>query len=235
MGLMASNRQEQVLQSDIRTMSIACGRVGGINLSQGVCDTPVPEAVLRGAQKAVADGFNIYTHFAGLKELRAAIAQKQRRFSGMDMDPESEIIVSAGATGAMYCAFLALLNPGDEVIVFEPFYGYHVNTLHAAQAVPVFVRMDPPGWSFTAEHLESRFTERTRGIIVNTPANPSGKVFTRHEIELIADFAIRHDLFVFTDEIYEHFLYDGREHIPPAMLTGMRERNQRCRAYWVLQ
>jgi aminotransferase len=224
MGLSVSNRQEQVLQSDIRTMTIACERVGGINLSQGVCDTPVPELVLQGAQKAIADGFNIYTHYAGLKELRAAIAQKQRLFTGLNMDPESEIIVSAGATGAMYCAFLALLNPGDEVIVFEPYYGYHINTLRAVQAVPVFVRMSSPDWSFTENDLESRTNARTRGIILNTPANPSGKVFSRTEIELIADYAVRHDLFVFTDEIYEHFLYDDRPHIAPATLPGMRER-----------
>lgn len=224
MGLCVSNRQERVLQSDIRTMTIACERLGGINLSQGVCDTPVPDPVLEGARNAITDGINIYTHYAGLKELRAAIAQKQRRFTGLDMDPESEIIVSAGATGAMYCAFLALLNPGDEVIVFEPYYGYHINTLAAVQCVPVFVRLRPPDWSFTADDLENRITPRTRGIIVNTPSNPSGKVFTLAETELIAACARRHDLFVFTDEIYEHFLYDGRSHISPATLPGMRER-----------
>jgi aminotransferase len=132
--------------------------------------------------------------------------------------------VSAGATGALYCACLALLNPGDEVIVFEPFYGYHISTLVATGAVPVYVRMSPPNWSFLMADLESVVTSRTRGIIINTPANPSGKVFTEAELKQLADFATRHDLFVFTDEIYEHFLYDGRIHIPPATLPGMWER-----------
>ena len=138
--------------------------------------------------------------------------------------PETEIIVSAGATGALYCACLALLNPGDEVIVFEPFYGYHISTLVATGAVPVYVRMSPPDWSFLMADLEGVVTSKTRGLIFNTPANPSGKVFTETELTQLADFATRHDLFVFTDEIYEHFLYDGRIHIPPATLLGMWER-----------
>ena len=219
-----SERHAWVMQSEIRNMSIECDRVGGINLSQGVCDTEVPLAVRRGAQKAMDEGTNTYTHYAGLEELRDAIAFKQKRFSGMDVDPKTEIIVSAGATGALYCTCLALLNPGDEVIVFEPFYGYHISTLLAAQAVPVYVRMDLPDWTFSRDDLERSITSRTRAIIVNSPANPSGKVFSRQELELIADFARSHDLFVFTDEIYEHFLYGGLAHISPATLPGMRER-----------
>jgi aminotransferase len=169
-------------------------------------------------------GLNTYTRYDGIPELRTAIAAKQRRFTGMDPDPEREIVVSAGAPGALYCACLALLNPLDEVILFEPFYGYHVNTLEATGAVPRYVRMLPPHWSFSLEDLERAVTPRTKGIMVNSPANPSGKVFSRSELELVADFAQRHDLFVFTDEIYEHFLYDGNAHIPPMTLPGMRER-----------
>jgi aminotransferase len=224
MSLELSKRHELVLQSEIRNMSIECERVGGINLSQGVCDTEVPLKVRCGSQKAMDDGINIYTHYAGLLELRQAIAKKQKLFTGMDVDPESEIVVSGGATGAFYCACLALLNPGDEVILFEPFYGYHLQTLVATQAVPVYVRMEPPHWTFTIADLEAAITPKTRGIMINTPANPSGKVFTVSELEILADFAGRHDLFVFTDEIYEHFLYDGRCHIPPATLPRMRER-----------
>ncbi|NTW48548.1 MAG: pyridoxal phosphate-dependent aminotransferase, partial [Chlorobiales bacterium] len=153
-----------------------------------------------------------------------AIAEKECRFSGLNANPDSEIIVSAGATGAMYCAFQALLNPGDEVIVFEPYYGYHISTLRAVEAVPLYVRMQPPDWSFTPDDLERRVTPRTRGIILNTPGNPSGKVFSRQEIEVIAAFAQRHDLFVFTDEIYEHFIYDGLHHISPATLPDMKAR-----------
>ena len=224
MGLTLSGRYACMLQSEIRNMSIECRRVGGINLAQGVCDTPVPEAVLQGAVDAIGQGINTYTHYAGLPQLREAVALKQERFSALSFDPESEIIVSAGATGALYCAFQALLNPGDEVIVFEPFYGYHISTLQAAEAVPVFLPLHPPEWSFSVHDLELVVTPRTRGIIVNTPANPSGKVFTVDELEIIAGFAERYDLFVFTDEIYEHFVYSDNVHCSFASLPGMRER-----------
>lgn len=205
-------------------MSIECHRLGGINLAQGVCDTPVPEAVLLGAAEAIGQGINTYTHYAGLPQLREALALKQKRFSTVTFDPESEIIVSAGATGALYCAFQALLNPGDEVIVFEPFYGYHISTLQAAEAVPVYLSLNFPEWSFSAHDLELVVTPRTRGIIVNTPANPSGKVFSSDELGMIAAFAERYDLFVFTDEIYEHFVYGNNAHRSFASLPGMRER-----------
>ena len=224
MSLYLSARQAWVLQSEIRNMSIECDRVGGINLSQGVCDTEVPAIVRRGAAEAMDRGINTYTHYAGLIELRRAIAAKQEKYSGLKADPETEIIVSAGATGSFYCACLALLNPGDEVILFEPYYGYHVNTLVAAQAVPTYVRMTPPLWSFDPADLERAVTPRTRAIMINTPSNPTGKVFTREELEILAKFAERHDLFVFTDEIYEHFLYDDARHISPATLPGMRSR-----------
>jgi len=224
MALKLSKRHEWVLQSEIRNMSIECDRVGGINLSQGVCDTEVPAPVRRGAQEAIDNGINTYTRYDGLDELREAIAFKQKRFTGMDIDPHKEIVVSAGATGALYCTCLALLNPGDEVILFEPYYGYHVSTLVATQAVPVFVRTLPPDWTFTHEDLERVRTSRTRAILINTPANPSGKVFNAEELQVLADFACKNDLFVFTDEIYEHFVYDGRKHIPPSTLPGMQER-----------
>jgi len=188
-------------------MSIECEKVRGINLAQGVCDTEVPIPVRREAQIAIDHGFNSYTRFDGIPELREAIARKMCEYNGIKADPETEITVSAGSTGAFYCACLALLNPGDEVIVFEPYYGYHVNTLLAVEAVASYVTLQPPHWTFTPEDLEEAVTPRTRGIIVNTPANPSGKVFRRTELEWIADFAVRYDLFVFTDEIYEFFLH----------------------------
>jgi aminotransferase len=224
MGLKLSQRHEWVVQSEIRNMSIECDRLEGINLSQGVCDLEVPAIVRQGAAAAMEAGFNTYTRYDGLTELRQAIAHKQKRFTGLEADPEREIIVSAGATGVFYCACLALLDPGDEVILFEPYYGYHVSTLVATQAVPVYVRMEPPQWTFRDHDLEKVLSPRTRGIMINTPANPSGKVFTFAELQLLADFAARHDLFVFTDEIYEHFVYDGHRHIPPATLPGMKER-----------
>jgi aminotransferase len=224
MGLSLSDRHECVMQSEIRNMSIECDRVCGINLSQGVCDTEVPLVVRAGARQAMDAGINTYTHYAGLPELREAIAEKQKLFYGMEVDPEKEIIVSGGATGALYCACLALLNPGDEVILFEPYYGYHLQTLVATQAVPLYVRMKLPGWTFSLADLEEVVTPKTRGILINTPANPSGKVFSWEELELLEIFARKHDLFVFTDEIYEHFLYGDCRHVPPALLPGMKER-----------
>jgi aminotransferase len=197
--------------------------VKGINLAQGVCDTPVPEVVREGARQAMERGVNSYTRAEGLAPIREAIAGKMKRFNRIDCDPETEVIVNSGSTGSFYSACLALLNPGDEFILFEPYYGYHLNTLIAVEAVPVYVTLRAPHWTFSPEDLERAITPRTRGIMINSPANPSGKVFTREELQWIADFAQRHDLFVFTDEIYEYFVYEGR-HISPATLPGMWER-----------
>lgn len=223
MSLSLSQRAARTVQSEIRVMSVECERLKGINLAQGVCDTPVPEVVREGARAAMERGINSYTRAEGLAPLREAIADKMRRFNGIECNPETEVIVNSGSTGSFYSACLALLNPGDELILFEPYYGYHLNTLLAVEAVPVYVTLRAPGWTFAPETLERVVTPRTRGIMINTPANPSGKVFTRDELKWIADFAQRHDLFVFTDEIYEYFIYEGR-HISPATLPGMWER-----------
>ena len=224
MPLSLSKRALKIVQAEIRTMSIECEKVGGINLAQGVCDTEVPLPVRKGAQIATERSYNSYSRFDGLPELRQAISRKLQAFNGMKVDPETQITVSAGSTGAFYCACLALLNPGDEVILFEPYYGYHINTLLAVEAIPTYVTMRPPYWTFTQENLEEVVTPRTKGIMVCTPANPSGKVFNRDELKWISDFARRHDLFVFTDEIYEHFVYDGLRHVSPGSLPGMAER-----------
>ncbi len=222
--LKLSDRHQWIIQSEIRNMTIECALVGGINLAQGVCDTEVPLVVRRGAREAIEAGMNTYTRCEGLEELRGAIAEKQKRCTGLAADPQSEIIVTNGATGAMYCTCLSLLNPGDEVIIFEPYYSYHINTLVAAQALPVYVRLTAPDWSFSYDDLKQAKTSRTRALILNTPSNPAGKVFTRGKMETIARFAVENDLFVFTDEIYEHFLYDGNRHIAMATLPGMKER-----------
>ena len=205
-------------------MTQACAKVKGINMAQGVCDTPVPPVVLRGAKQAMEAGKNVYTRFDGLPELREALAAKLVRYNGIKADPESEITVSAGATGSFHCACLALLNPGDEVVLFEPYYQYHINALLAVEAVPVIVKMLPPDRIFSTNDLEHAITPLTKAVIINSPGNPSGKVFTRTELEGIADVARHHDLFVFTDEIYEYFLYDGRQHVSFATLPGMAER-----------
>ena len=223
MPLSLSQRASRSVQSEIRAMSIACDKVQGINLAQGVCDTEVPLPVRQGAKAAMDNGVNSYTRAEGLAPIREAVAEKMQRFNGIDCDPEKEVIIGSGATGAFYAACLALLNPGDEVILFEPYYGYHLNTLIAAEAVSLYVTLRAPDWTFNREDLERVVTLRTRAIVLNTPANPSGKVFTREEMDWIAAFAKRHDLFVFTDEIYEYFVYEGK-HISMATLPGMRER-----------
>lgn len=223
MVLSPSQRARRIVQSEIRVMSLECERAKGINLAQGICDTPVPEIVREGACQAMEHGINSYTRAEGLAKLRCAVADKMRNFNGLDCNPETEVIIHSGSTGAFYAACLALLNPGDEVILFEPYYGYHVNTLLAVDVKPVFVRLQSPEWEFRPSDLEAAVTSRTRAIMINSPANPSGKVFTRQELEWLADFAKRHDLFVFTDEIYEYFVYEGK-HISPATLPGMRER-----------
>ncbi len=222
--LFTSSRSEMLIQSEIRNMSIECDNVGGINLSQGVCDLPLPDAVRQGAHLAIDEGFNTYTRYDGLQELREAIAKKAVKYNAIQCDPNKNIIVSAGATGALYSACLALLDPGDEVIIFEPYYGYHINTFNAAGVVSKYVKLKPPSWTFNIEEVEKAITPKTRGIMINTPANPSGKVFTREELKSLAELCNRYDLFVFTDEIYEYFLYDNGKHISPA---SMQEFNGR--------
>ncbi len=224
MNLRVSERSKLIVQSEIRNMTIECNRIKGINLAQGVCDLEVPAQVINGAAQGMRDGFNLYTRYDGLPIIREALANKISSYNGIEADPEKNIIVSAGATGAFYCTCMALLNPGDEVIVIEPYYGYHVNTLLAVGVVPVFARLDPPDWHFSTDLLEPLITDRTRAVIVNTPGNPSGKVFTREEIGQLADFAVEKDIFIFTDEIYEYFVYDGRKHISPGSLPKIADR-----------
>ncbi len=212
------------MQSEIRAMSVECDRIGGINLAQGVCDTPVPAPVEAEAIAAIRAGHNIYTRLDGITRLRKAIAAKQERDYGLGYDPEHEVLVSSGATGGLHAAAMALLNPGDEVLLFEPFYGYHVATLKSLRIKPVLVPLAEPDWALDTDALKAAITPRTRAIILNTPANPSGKVFSRAELEAVAEVTRQHDLFLLTDEIYEYFVYDGQRHISPATLEDMRER-----------
>lgn len=219
-----SSRHEWVRRSELRSMSVECERVGGVNLSQGVCDLTLPEPVRRAAQAAIEDGPNSYSRHDGVGALRSAVANHYRRHAGLDVDAERHVVVSAGATGALYCASLALLEPGDEVLLFEPYYSYHRSTLVATGAVPRFVKTDPPAWDIPFDRLQKAVTPRTRAIIVNTPSNPCGKVWRNDELEELAAFCAEHDLIVFTDEIYEHFIYDDRRHVSPASLPGMWSR-----------
>jgi len=213
-----------VMQSEIRAMTTECDRIGGINLAQGVCDTPVPAPVEAEAHAAIHAGHNIYTRLDGITRLRNAIAVKQQRDYGLSYDPETEVLVASGATGGLHAAAMALLNPGDEVLLFEPFYGYHVATFKSMRVKPVLVPLAAPDWALDPDALQAAITPKTRAILLNTPANPSGKIFSRAEIEQVAAVCRKHDLFLFTDEIYEYFVYDGAQHICPATLDGMRER-----------
>jgi aminotransferase len=222
--LALSHLAPAAVQSEIRAMTTECDRIGGINLAQGVCDTPVPAPVQEAAIQAIHDGYNIYTRLDGIARLRNAIAAKQQRDYSLDYDPETEVLVSSGATGGLHAAAMALLNPGDEVLLFEPFYGYHVATLRSLRVNAVFVPLAEPDFALDATALRAAVTPRTRAILLNTPANPSGKVFSRAELESIAAVVLEHDLFLITDEIYEYFVYDGAHHIAPATLPGMKER-----------
>lgn len=213
------------VQSEIRAMTVACAAVeGGINMAQGVCDTDPPHPVVEAAIDAIRNGHNIYTRMDGIASLREGIARKFAAFNGIDVDPHREVFVTNGATGALHAAVLALLNPGDECIVLEPFYGYHLHTLAAQRVKPVVVVMDAPDWQLDFDRLRAAVTPKTRAIILNSPSNPSGKVFTQAEVEALAEFALEHDLFVLTDEMYEYFIYDGDRHRSIAALDGMAER-----------
>lgn len=227
--LTLSELAPRALQSEIRAMTMECDRIGGVNLAQGVCDTDVPAPVSEGAIAAIHAGHNIYTRLDGIARLRKAIAAKMRWFNGLEVNPDTEILVTSGATGGFHAAAMALLNPGDEVILFEPFYGYHASTLKSLRVVPVLVPLAAPvtadaDWTLDLDALRAALTPRTKALLINTPSNPCGKIFTRTELEALCEVAVERELFLFTDEIYEHFVYGEAEHISPATLPGMRER-----------
>ncbi len=218
-----SDRSLSIAQSEIRSMTKACNALGGINMAQGVCDLEVPRVVIEGAKRAMEAGVNIYTPTEGLPVLREAIAAKMKRFYDVDISSD-HVLVSDGATGAFYTACMALLNEGDEVILFEPYYGYHRSTLSSMGAVPTFVRLESPHWVLDINVLEAVVTPKTRAMVICNPANPSGKVFTKEELEQIGAFAQEHDLIVFADEMYEHFLYEGAVHIPAMSIESLKDR-----------
>ncbi|MBW4025772.1 pyridoxal phosphate-dependent aminotransferase [Acidipila rosea] len=222
--LKLSEISPRIMQSEIRAMTVECDRVGGVNLAQGVCDTELPPQVQEAAIRAIRDGFNIYTRLDGIAPLRNAIARKFAHYNRIDADPDAELLVTSGATGALHATVMALLNPGDEVLLFEPLYGYHVNTLLSMRVRPVAVPLAMHTWEIDFDRLEAAVTPNTRAMVLNTPINPCGKVFTRAEMERLAAFATRHDLFVITDEIYEYFLFDGAKHVSMGSLPGMAER-----------
>lgn len=219
-----SRRADGLTQSAIRSMTQECNRINGINMAQGVCDLDIPPEITEGAKNAIDNGFNIYMSCEGHPDLRKAVAGKMADFYGLTVDFETEVFISAGATGAFYSVCLALLNPGDEVLLIEPFYGYHTATLKTLGCKPVFASLEPPDWKIVPEVFEAAVSPATKAIVLNTPSNPSGKVFSSNELNFLGDFAEKHDLVVISDEIYEHFVYGSRRHIPPVTLSGLRNR-----------
>lgn len=217
-------RLASLVISDIRSMSRACDAIGGINLGQGICDLPTPPPVARGAHEAIDANKVVYTAPEGIAPLRSAIAAKVSRTYGISYDPATEIVVTSGATGGFAAACLALFDPGDEIILFEPYYGYHLNTVLTFGLKPVLVPTKPPTWGVAAEALEAAITPRTRGIVVCTPANPSGKVWTPTELDIVAAACEKHDLIAITDEIYEHIVFDDLSHTPLATRGSARAR-----------
>ena len=207
-----------MVQSDIRRMSRDCERVGGINLGQGICDLPTESLVAEGAVRAIEENRATYSKFEGIDPLRARIAEKIRSYNRYEADPLTEIIVTVGATGGFACAAMATLNPGDEVILFEPYYGYHLNTLKLLGVETRLVPLSTPDWSIDFDLLRRAFTSKTRGIVICTPSNPCGKVFTRDEIVAIAALCREFGAWIYTDEIYEYIIFDGAEHVSPASL-----------------
>jgi N-succinyldiaminopimelate aminotransferase len=205
-------------------MSALATRTGAINLGQGFPDTDGPAEIIEAAVAALRSGHNQYPPGPGIPELRRAIADHQRRFYGIELDPDGEVLVTTGATEAIAAALLALAEPGDEVVAFEPYYDSYAACIALAGAARRVVTLRPPDYAVDPDALAAAFTPRTRAVLLNSPHNPTGKVFTRAELELIAALCRERGIIAITDEVYEHLTFDGREHIPLTTLDGMAER-----------
>ena len=221
--MLAAKRTSTFTESVIREMTRIANQYEAINLAQGFPDFPMPEPMKEAACAAINGDINQYAVTWGSSALRIAIAEKYRKWYGMEVDHNREITVTCGATEAMASVFLALVDPGDEVIVLEPFYENYGPDAILAGAAPVFVPLERPNWTLDTDRLRKAFTKRTKAIIVNTPHNPTGRVLTREEMNLIAELCQRHDAWVITDEIYEHIRYAG-DHCVMATLPEMRDR-----------
>lgn len=220
----SSTKARQFTESVIREMSRIAAAHNAINLAQGFPDFPAPDAIKQAAVQAVLGDHNQYAVTWGTKGLRDAIAGKVQRDYGVSIDPERQLTVCCGATEGMIATLLATINPGDEVIIFEPFYENYGADVILCGAVPKYVSLQPPEFNFNRDELAAAFSEKTKAIIINTPNNPTGKVFNREELELIADLCIKYDVLAINDEIYEHILYDNTKHIPIWTLPGMVDR-----------
>ena len=208
-------------------MSALATAHGAINLGQGFPDTDGPEDVIAAAAAALMDQRNQYPPLAGVPELRAAVAAANRRFYGLDIDPMREVVVTSGATEAITACLMALLDPGDEVVLIEPLYDTYLPVVRMLGAVPRLVRLAPPDWALPRAELAAAFGARTKAILLNSPMNPTGKVFNADELGFIAGLLQKHDAYAVCDEVYEHLVFDGHRHIPLMTLPGMRERVMR--------
>lgn len=215
---------ETFTESVIREMTRICDEVGGYNLSQGFPDFECPKEIKEAAIKAINDDWNQYPVTFGEPELREAISKKVSKYNNINCNPQTTITVTCGATEAMIATLKAIINPGDEIIVFEPFYENYGPDGILSGSTPRYVTLNAPDWSYSIEELESSFNKKTKAIIINTPNNPTGKVFSRSELEDIASLCMKWDVYAVTDEIYEHILYDGSEHISIATIPGMEDR-----------
>src|SRR5712692_3921170 len=220
---MLSAKTESFTESVIREMTRLALQHDAVNMAQGFPDFAASNEVKEAARQAIADDINQYAITWGAKELRDAIARKFERTQGVRVDPEQEITVCCGSTEAMMAAMMGIINPGDEVVIFEPHYENYGPDAILSGATPRFVQLRPPDWSFDRDELARAFGARTKAIIVNTPNNPTGKVFSREELEFIRDLCVRWNAFAVTDEIYEHIIYDGTRHISMARLDGVRD------------
>jgi aminotransferase len=219
-----SHKASQFTESVIREMTRLAMKHGAVNLAQGFPDFPAPRELKEAAKRAIDADINQYAITWGARSIRQAIAAKVKRFQGLEVDPETEITICCGSTEAMIASMLAVVDPGDEVVIFEPFYENYGPDAILSGAVPRFVKLRPPDWTFDEKELRAAFNNRTRAIILNTPNNPTGKVFAREELEAIARLCHEWHALAITDEIYEHILYGERPHVAIATLDGMRER-----------
>ncbi len=208
-------------------MSALAVQHGSINLGQGFPDTDGPADVLQAAARALMDGRNQYPPMTGVPELRQAVAAANARFYGLEVDPATEVVVTSGATEAITACLMAVLDPGDEAVLIEPLYDTYAPVVRMLGATPRFVRLAPPQWELPRAELAAAFGPRTKAILLNTPMNPTGKVFTAAELAFIADLLVRHDAYAVCDEVYEHLIFDGKRHIPLMTLPGLRDRVMR--------
>jgi len=219
----SSERALSFTESVIREMTRICIAHQGINLAQGFPDFPAPAEIKEAAVRAIREDFNQYSITWGTPSLRRAVAEKFVRFNGLQVDPEREITVCCGSTESMIASLMAIVNPGEEVIIFEPFYENYGPDSILCGAVPRFIRLHEPDWHFDETELTKAFNNKTKAIVINTPNNPTGKVFSRGELTFIAGLCQKWGVVAVTDEIYEHILYDGAKHVSIASLSGMEE------------